>query len=97
MQRSDFIFTVGYEGMVALIDNHAKRRYAKYGTLELAEAGLLRAAFCSALYSGDEKEQQQLLDWYREHSGVPATNFEQLKSYYGVFEIPSNNIKTHGI
>ena len=97
MQRADFIFTVGYEGTVALVDRRAKRRYAKYSTLELAKAGLLRAAFCSALYSGDEKEQQQLLDWYRDNSEVPASNFEHLRSYYGVFEVPPNSIKTQGV
>lgn len=93
ISRADFIFTVGYEGTNALVDSRAKRRYAKCDTLELAEAGLLKAAFCSALYNNDAKEQQKLLQWYRDHSEVPADSFESLKPYFAVFDIPDNSIK----
>jgi len=52
LSREDFIFTIGYDGPVAVVDNQAKKKYGKLSTVELAEKGLFRAAYSSAVFSG---------------------------------------------
>ena len=93
ISRADFIFTVGYDGTNALVDSHAKRRYGQLDTRALAEAGFLRAAFCSALYSKNREEQDEILAWFKEHTDIGANSFELLKQYFGVSEIPADTIK----
>jgi len=56
LSREDFVFTIGYDGPTAVVDNQAKRKYGKLSTRELAEKGLFRAAYSSAVYSKDPKE-----------------------------------------
>ena len=56
LSREDFVFTIGYNGPVAVIDKQAKKKYGRLSTRELAEKGLFRAAFSSALYSGNADE-----------------------------------------
>ena len=56
LSREDFIFTIGYDGPVAVVDKQAKRKFGKLTTRELAEKGLFRAAYSSAVYSKDPKE-----------------------------------------
>ena len=50
LSREEFIFTIGYDGPVAVIDGQAKKLYSKLSTRELAEKGLYRAAYSSALW-----------------------------------------------
>ena len=56
LSRNDFIFTIGYDGPVAVVDNQARKKYGKLSTRELAEKGLFRAAYSSAVYSKDPVE-----------------------------------------
>jgi len=56
LSREDFVFTIGYDGPAAVVDNQAKRKYGKLSTRQLAEKGLFRAACSSAVYSQDPQE-----------------------------------------
>jgi len=56
LSREDFVFTIGYDGSAAVVDRQAKRKYGKLSTRELAEKGLFRAAYSSALYSTNQEE-----------------------------------------
>jgi hypothetical protein len=58
MKREEFIFTIGFQGNIAIIDGKAKNKYGSYTTRQLAEAGLFKPAFCSALYSQDPEEME---------------------------------------
>ncbi len=64
LSREDFIFTIGYDGPAAVVDGRSKRRYGALSTQELAEKGLFRAAYSSALYSGDPKEMEIIIETY---------------------------------
>lgn len=88
LRREDFIFTIGYQGDTALVDGSAKRQYGKLSTRELADRGMLKPALCSALYSDDQKEIDEVLEVYRTRSGAASVTLDQLKRTLGVFAMP---------
>ncbi|MFQ3546837.1 MAG: hypothetical protein SNJ56_00730 [Termitinemataceae bacterium] len=87
ISREDFIFTIGYDGPSAIIDGQAKRLYAKLSTKELAEKGLFRTAYASALYSQLPEELQAFISVYNQ---VAHTNYDSTYPFdrlFGVFPI----------
>ena len=90
MRRHDFIFTIGYQGSAAMVDRTAVKRYGKLSTEELAREGMFRAAFCSALYSGDESEFDAFRRVFGEASGMEELSVEELKRLFGVKGVPDN-------
>ncbi len=90
MRRHDFIFTIGYQGSAAMVDRAAVQRYGKLSTEELAREGMFRAAFCSALYSGDESEFDAFKLVFAEASGMEGLSVEELKRLFGVKGVPDN-------
>ena len=90
LPREDFIFTIGYDGPAAVVDKQAKRKYAKLSTGELVEKGLFRAAYSSAVYSGDKTELQLVTEAYNRlidpatGSGADLTSMDRL---FGVFPV----------
>ena len=65
LSREDFIFTIGYDGPAAVVDKQAKRKYGKLSTRELAEKGFFRAAYSSAVHSGDKNELKLVVDTFK--------------------------------
>ncbi len=94
LSREDFVFTIGYDGAAAIVDAKAKKQYGKLGTIALAEAGLFRAAFASALYalnsSGSDADLRAFLDYYNSKAGTAYTTAEELKRLFGVVEENAN-------
>jgi hypothetical protein len=90
LSREDFVFTIGYDGPAAVVDNQAKRKYGKLTTGELAGKGLFRAAYSSALYSKDPGELGFVVEAYRragrELSDLPA----DLERLFGVSLVDVN-------
>lgn len=84
ISREDFIFTIGYEGATAVVDSRAKKEFGKLSTMELAEKGLYRAAFSSALYSGDAGQMNAFLDFFNAKAGTKYTEAGQLSRLFGV-------------
>jgi hypothetical protein len=84
LSRSDFIFTIGYDGPVAVVDGQAKKLYSNLSTAELAQKGLFRAAYSSALWSKDPKESEIVAKIYNKttNSSVPLDSLQRL---FGVF------------
>jgi hypothetical protein len=87
LPREDFIFTIGYDGPAAVVDNQAKKRYGALSTRELAERGLFRAAYSSAVYSKDPGELETLVEIYNKASGSSLTPSSPLDRLFGVFPI----------
>jgi DNA primase catalytic subunit len=87
LSREDFIFTIGYDGSAAVVDGQAKRRYGSLSTAELAEKGLFRAAYSSAVYSKKPEELQIVLDAYNKVSGASFTVGSPLDRLFGVFHV----------
>jgi hypothetical protein len=70
LSREDFVFTIGYDGPAAVVDGQARRRYGSLSTAELAERGLFRAAWSSAVYSKDPGEKALVLEKYNQAAGT---------------------------
>ena len=87
LSREDFIFTIGYDGPVAIVDGQAKRRYASLSTAQLAEKGLFRAAYSSAVYSGDGEEKDLVIEKYNKAAGTSYEPGASLERLFGVFPV----------
>lgn len=83
--REDFIFAIGFEGAVAVVDGKAKREYGKLDTMQLAEKGLYRAAFSSALYSKKAEEMKAFIDYFNARAGTDYRDGAQLSRLFGVY------------
>ena len=90
LSREEFVFTIGYDGPAAVVDSQAKRRYGSLSTKELAEKGLFRAAYSSAIWSKDPKEIETLVAIYNRASGSSLTAASPLERLFGVFPIKVN-------
>jgi hypothetical protein len=90
LSREDFIFTIGYDGPAAVVDGQAKRRYAGLSTAELAEKGLFRAAYSSAVYAKNTEELNIIVDAYNKTAGTSYTADSPLDRLFGVFPVEVN-------
>ena len=86
LSREDFVFTIGYDGPLAIIDGHARRRYKSLSTKELVDKGLFRAAYSSAVYSKESEELRFVADAYMKLSGT-SLNMDTLDRLFGVFPV----------
>ncbi len=93
MKREDFVFSLGYQGESAIVDGQAKNQYKNLSTAELADLGLFRAAFNSALFSDDNKEIDIVIQAYNRKSGADIATAESMKRLLGIFSIPENIVK----
>ncbi|MDR2952495.1 MAG: hypothetical protein LBU82_04550 [Treponema sp.] len=85
LSREEFVFTIGYDGPAAVVDGHAKKRYSALSTIELAEKGLFRAAYSSAVWSKDPKETEIVTEIYNKSSSSPISSDLPLERLFGVF------------
>jgi len=85
ISRDDFVFTIGFDGALAVVDGKAKKEYGKLSTMQLAEKGLYRAAFSSALYSGKQDEMAAFIDYFNAKAGTQYTTQTQLSRLFGVY------------
>jgi hypothetical protein len=93
ISRNDFVFTIGFEGDVAVVDGALKKRYRSFSTLELAEEGMFKQAVCSAVYAGPDKQQEQLeqvLKVYNSRTENRLGSVDELMRTFGVFEVPGD-------
>jgi hypothetical protein len=88
ISREDFIFTIGFDGEVAIVDGRSKRSYGKLSTIELAEKGLFKAAVCSAVFEKDEEALRMIMESYNRRAHQAVTSPEQLMRLFGVTEVP---------
>jgi uncharacterized protein (DUF608 family) len=86
LSRADFIFTIGYDGPSAVVDGQAKKRYSSLSTGELAEKGMFRAAYSSAIWSKDPKELETVVEIYSKITGKPVQE-SSLQRLFGVFPV----------
>jgi hypothetical protein len=85
LSREEFIFTIGYDGPNAVVDGQALKRYGRLSTAELAEKGLFRAAYSSALYAKQAEELGLVVEAYRRSSGDAKVDINSLGRLFGVF------------
>jgi hypothetical protein len=85
--REHFIFTIGYDGPAAVVDKQAKSRYGALSTAELAEKGLFRAAYSSAIFSGNPEEKALVIEKYNASAGTSYKPDDSLDRLFGVFPV----------
>lgn len=93
ISRDDFVFTIGYEGDVAVVDGTLKKRCRSLSTQKLAEAGMFKQAVCSAVYAGPEEGRRQLelvLEIYNSRTENRLGSVDELMRTFGVFEVPGD-------
>ena len=74
LSREDFIFTIGYDGPAAVVDKQAKKKFGKLSSRDLALKGLFRAAYSSAVHSGDNREMEFVANAFK----VPEASLDRL-------------------
>jgi hypothetical protein len=92
--REDVLFTIGYDGPVALVDGKARKEYGKCSTQELAEKGLFRAAWASALYNDNDEEKRVVISAWNtltKQNLDMSFNFSRLFGVY-ISDIPKSKI-----
>jgi hypothetical protein len=87
LSRDDFVFTIGYDGPAAGVDKQAKQKYGPLSTRELAERGLFRAAYSSAVYSKDAGELAGVVEIYNKTAGANLSVDSPLDRLFGVFPV----------
>ena len=87
LSREEFVFTIGYDGPAAVVDGQAKKRYSSLSTRELAEKGLYRCAYSSAIWSKDPKELETVVEIYNKASGASISPDSSLERLFGVFPV----------
>ena len=90
LSRSDFLFTIGYQGSIAIIDRSAQRRYGRLTVDELLERGLYKPALCAAEYDCDQDAQEKVLRSYNEQAVAPLFSVDQIRACFGVFGVPES-------
>ena len=94
IKREDFIFTVGYDGNIAVVDSNARKKYGKLSTSELLSAGFFKPALCSAIFAENEEDIESVRGSFSRITGVDIKNEDQLKLILGVQKVPENITKT---
>jgi hypothetical protein len=86
LSREDFVFTIGYDGASAIVDGRAKKEFGKLTTMELAEEGLYRAAFASALFDlkKDPGPMKDFIQFFNSKAGTSYEKAEELQRLFGV-------------
>jgi hypothetical protein len=92
LARKDFVFTIGYDGPAAVVDSQAQRKYGALSTRELAEKGLFRAAYSSAVYSGRDEEKAVVAEIYNKAAGTSYAADSSLDRLFGVFPVEVKRI-----
>ncbi|MDR2479259.1 MAG: hypothetical protein LBD48_08100 [Treponema sp.] len=87
LSREEFVFTIGYDGPAAVVDSQARKRYGRLSTRDLAEKGLFRAAYSSAIWSRNPKELETVVEIYNRISGASLRTDSSLDRLFGVFPV----------
>lgn len=89
MKKENFPFVIGYSGETSMLDRTLKNKLGRCSARELADAGQYKAAFCLAMYTGEE-DKAYIAGVYNAKSGASYQS-EDLMRLFGVFYIPPFN------
>ncbi len=95
MKKEDFVSTIGYSGITAIVDK--KQKNSKMTFEQLLEKGYFKAAFSKALYEGDIAAQERVLKAYNDLSSSSYSSLGEMKRLFGVFQVPEKITKAKGI
>jgi hypothetical protein len=91
MKRNDFVFAIGFDGNKAIVDKRSRSKYSKMDTRTLADEGLFRAAYRSAVFDSDQTGADYVLEKYNSVSPIKYGESTDLDKVFGV-QAPSDDI-----
>jgi len=91
MKREDYIFSIGFDGNKAIVDKKARSSLRKLDTRALADRGMFKVAYRSAVYEEDQAGADYVLARFNEVSPIRYENSERLMMVFGV-QAPSDDI-----
>ncbi len=91
MKKEYFISSIGYDGMMAVVDRKRFKSNAKKSLKDLLDGGFYRAAAAMAIYDDSDEEKEQVISYYNEKSGSHYTK-EQLGRLFGVAKVDVKKI-----
>ena len=91
MKKEYFISSIGYDGMMAVIDKRRFKKNAKKTLKELLEEGAYRVATAMAIYDDSDEEKEEVVNYYNEKSGAHYTK-EQIGRLFGVAKVDVKKI-----
>jgi len=91
MKKEDFVFAIGFDGNKAIVDKRSRSRYKKLSTRELADQGLFREAYRSAVFEENEEDGLYVLEKFNAVSRVKYSQRRDLMKVFGV-QKPSADI-----
>ena len=91
MKREDYVFTIGFDGSKAIVDKRSRAMYKNLNTRALADKGLYRAAYRSAVFDGDTESAGYVLKCLNAVSTIQYAVPGDLDKVFGV-QAPSDDI-----
>ena len=88
MTKEEFTFSIGFQGEAAIVDGNARKENRKLDTVALADKGLFRAAFCSALFDNNEEDMMNVVESYNRQSGTGMKSIDDMKKMLGIYTVP---------
>jgi hypothetical protein len=95
ISKKDFVWTIGFQGNMAIVNKRERTAHRDLSPRVLLEAGLLRAAFCSALWEAEIESRADALEAFRsDFASVTGLNLgvEDIKRMLGVYQVPRENL-----
>ena len=84
MKKEHFMSSIGYDGMMAVLDKKSFKKNAKKTLKELLEEGSYRVAAAMAVY--DDSDEEEVISYYNQKSASHYTK-EQIGRLFGVAKI----------
>jgi hypothetical protein len=75
------------------VDGHEKSTYGHLTTRELADKGLFRAAYCSALWSGESADLDAVVAAYNAAAGTSYSRDAPFGRLFGVFKVNAQKVQ----
>jgi hypothetical protein len=91
VKREDYIFAIGFDGNKAIVDKKSRSRYGSLDTRALADKGMYKAAYRSAVYEDDQAGADYVLARFNEVSPIRYEKSSDLIKVFGV-QAPSDDI-----
>jgi hypothetical protein len=100
IKKKDFIWTIGFQGNTAIVNRKESAAHRELDPVRLLEEGMLRAAFCSALWQQEIENKADSLEKFREDfkriTGLQL-GIEEMKRMLGVYQVPRENLSIQAI
>jgi hypothetical protein len=91
MKKEHFISSIGYDGMMAVVDRKRFKINARKSLKDLLEGGFYRAAAAMAIYDNSDEEKEEVIAYYNNKTGSHYKK-EQLGRLFGVAKVDVKKI-----